>query len=37
LIPVPLEHAMDAWWIGADGKAYIKSSDGKTAQGFGVK
>jgi len=37
LIPVPAEHAKDAWWLGADGKVYVKNGDGKTAQGFGVK
>jgi hypothetical protein len=37
LIPVPAEHAKDAWWLGSDGKVYVKSSDGKTAQGFTVK
>ncbi len=37
LTPVPAEHAKDAWWIGAEGKVFIKSGDGRTAQGFLVK
>ncbi|MFZ2406814.1 MAG: hypothetical protein WAW41_16890 [Methylobacter sp.] len=36
LIPVPAEHAKDAWWL--DGrKMYVKTGDGKNAQGFNVK
>lgn len=37
LAVIPAEHAKDAWWQGTDGKVYIKSGDGKTAQGFAVK
>ncbi|MBS4095362.1 MAG: hypothetical protein KGZ83_00820, partial [Sulfuricella sp.] len=37
LAVIPAEHAGDAWWLGADGKVYIKNGDGKTAQGFAVK
>ncbi|MBZ0091506.1 MAG: hypothetical protein K8F27_04705, partial [Sulfuricellaceae bacterium] len=37
LTPVPSEHAKDAWWLGADGKVYVKNADGKAAQGFTVK
>lgn len=37
LIPVPVEHAKkDAWWL--DGKkVFVKTGDGKSAQGFSVK
>lgn len=36
LLPVPAAHATEAWWLDG-GKVYVRSSDGKTAQGFGVK
>lgn len=38
LMPVQAERAKDAWWLGADGKkVYVKTGDGKSAQGFNVK
>ena len=36
IVAVPFEHAGDPWWSGANGKIFIKYSDGK-AQGFLVK
>lgn len=37
LIAAPPEHLNDNWWAGTDGRLYIKSADGRTAQGFTVK
>ncbi|MBS4098272.1 MAG: cadherin-like beta sandwich domain-containing protein [Sulfuricella sp.] len=37
LASVPAAHAQDAWWVGEDGKLFIKSGTGKRAQGFRVK
>ena len=37
LAAIPAEHAKDAWWMGDNGKIYVRNGDGKTAQGFAVK
>lgn len=37
LTAVPAEHLNDNWWTGSDGRLYIKSADGRTAQGFSVR
>jgi hypothetical protein len=36
LVAVPAAYAGDAWWLDG-GKVFVKSGDGKTAQGFTVR